>query len=387
VNLTSQPGDGALPVDGRRPGQSQLGVESVEPRPGAVLTEVEDLTKLFPHRRTFFETLRRAPRRYLRAVDGVSITIRKGESVGLAGESGSGKSVTADLVARLQSPSSGTIRFGGHDVTRSFPPGIEEQFRRSIGMVFQDPYDSLNPRMRVEAILAEPLEIHDVGTRDERRHRVHAMLERVHLSPASEYADKYPHELSGGERQRVAIGRALILDPLLLIADEPTTMLDVSVRSGLLNLIREMRSSGDLALLFISHDFSTLRYVCDRIVIMYLGRVVETGPIAEVLARRLHPYTRALCAAIPIPDPEVRRARVTTSLETAGAPEQGCPFEPRCPLRIDRCRTEMPPLVEVDAGHAIACHVVTQELRSSATAPLLVGPKGREPPAGDGSGM
>jgi peptide/nickel transport system ATP-binding protein len=278
--------------------------------------------------------------------------------VGLAGESGSGKSVTADLLAKLDTPTAGTICFRGIDITTGLPDHLEGDFRRSVGMVFQDPYDALNPRMRVGTLLSEPLDIQRLESPEERRERVLAMLERVHLVPASAYVAKYPHELSGGERQRVAIGRALMLDPELLIADEPTTMLDVSVRSGLLNLIRQARRESNLAILLISHDFSTLAYVCDRLVIMYLGQILEMGPTSHVLAKRLHPYTQTLCAAIPVADPSTNRKRIKTALDISVTPVAGCPFEPRCALREPRCREERPPLVELAPGHKVACHVV-----------------------------
>lgn len=322
------------------------------------LLEARGLTKTFAMRRTLAERARGEARSELRAVDGIDIEIRPGESVGLAGESGSGKSVTADMLARLDTPTSGSIKFRGVEITGSFPGRLEEEFRTSVGMVFQDPYDSLNPRMRVKSILSEPLDIHGIGDAAERQEKVDAMLERVHLLPTSTYRDKYPHELSGGERQRVAIGRALMLDPSLLIADEPTTMLDVSVRSGLLNLIRQARADTQLAILFISHDFSTLAYVCDRLVIMYLGQVLESGPTSEVLSRRLHPYTQTLCAAIPVADPTFKRERVRAKADITAAPLSGCPFEPRCGLSEPRCRDLRPPLVELAPGHNVACHVV-----------------------------
>lgn len=324
----------------------------------APIIEARALTKVFPIRRTMAQRVRGEARSDLRAVDGIDIQIKAGESVGLAGESGSGKSVTADMLALLDKPTSGTIRFRGVSVTEPVPDHLESAFRHRVGMVFQDPYDSLNPRMRVKAILAEPLDIHKIGTEESRHERVEAMLERVHLAPVSEYVDKYPHQLSGGERQRVAIGRALMLDPSLLIADEPTTMLDVSVRSGLLNLIRQTRSESNLAVLFISHDFSTLAYVCDRLVIMYLGQVLENGPTVDVLSRRWHPYTQALCAAIPVADPTHRRNRVQTRGDVTAPPDAGCPFEPRCAMREARCRETRPPLVELASGHSVACHVV-----------------------------
>lgn len=322
------------------------------------LLEARGLVRTFPLRRTLSDRMRGAPRPEVRAVDGVDIQIRAGEAVGLAGESGSGKSVTADMLARLDTPTSGTITFRGIDITETFPKGLEEEFRRSVGMVFQDPYDSLNPRMKVGSILSEPLDIHKIGTEQDRRSRVEEMLGRVHLVPTSAYLEKYPHELSGGERQRVAIGRALMLDPVLLIADEPTTMLDVSVRSGLLNLIRREREENDLSILFISHDFSTLAYVCERLVIMYHGQVLESGPTAEVLSNQLHPYTQTLCAAIPVADPEHVRERVKAKAELGNVPDRGCPFEPRCHLREARCREQRPELVDLEPNHSVACHVV-----------------------------
>ena len=331
------------------------------------LIEADHLVKRFAVRRTFVDVFRRVSKSTIRAVEGFDLVIHPGESIGLAGESGSGKSVTAEMIARLQPPSSGTVRFRGVDVTGRLDSKAETEFRRAVSMVFQDPYDSLNPRMKVEAILMEPLAIHKVGTPDERRRRVEAMLNRVRLVPAADYVDKHPHELSGGERQRVAIGRALMLEPALLIADEPTTMLDVSVRSGLLNLIREIRSESNLSILFISHDFSTLSYVCERIVIMYRGHIVETGPTRTVLAEQKHPYTQALCAAIPIPDPEYKRRRVSSGLLVSAEREsKGCPFAARCPYQDDLCWVEMPPLVGHGDSHSVACHFVSGAIGSKA---------------------
>jgi peptide/nickel transport system ATP-binding protein len=333
------------------------------PPAGEPLVVADELVKWFTLRRGFADIFKRVPSKAIRAVAGFNLSIYPGESVGLAGESGSGKSVTAEMIARLQPPTSGRIRFRGLDVTGHVTTEVESDFRRTISMVSQDPYDSLNPRMRVGTILTEPLAIHRIGDSSERGERVEAMLERVRLVPASAYINKHPHELSGGERQRVAIGRALMLGPSLLIADEPTTMLDVSVRSGLLNLIRDIRASSSLAILFISHDFSTLSYVCDRLIIMYRGRVVETGPTMAVLSDQLHPYTQALCAAIPVPNPENKRSRVPrVFVESDEKSSAGCPFAPRCPLQEEICWVEMPPLLEHGRGQAVACHVVSRHL-------------------------
>ena len=347
--------DADTPVPGQNGANGGMDRWGSEP-----LIEADRLFKRFAVRRSFMDIFSRVPKSTIRAVEGFDLVIHPGESVGLAGESGSGKSVTAEMIVRLQPPSSGTVRFRGVDVTGRLASKAETEFRRAVSMVFQDPYDSLNPRMKVEAILTEPLAIHKVGTPNERRQRVEAMLDRVRLVPASEYIDKHPHELSGGERQRVAIGRALMLEPALLIADEPTTMLDVSVRSGLLNLIRDIRNESNLSILFISHDFSTLSYVCERIVIMYRGRVVETGPTKAVLSEQKHPYTQALCAAIPIPDPEHKRRRVSSGMLVSDEREsKGCPFAPRCPFQDDLCWVEMPPVLIHGEGHAVACHFVS----------------------------
>ena len=323
-----------------------------------ILLETRSLSKWFPRRRTLVEILTRRDRDYLRAVDRVSIAIRAGEALGLAGESGSGKTVTAEVVAGLQQPTSGSVLFKGAPMTGRIPRTRSARFRRSVSMVFQDPFDSLNPQKRVGKLVAEPLEIHKVGTDTERQRRVMDTLERVRLVPADGFVSKYPFELSGGERQRVAIARALILDPELLIADEPTTMLDVSVRAGILNLIRDLQKSTRMSLLFISHDFTTLSYVCDRIAIMYLGHLVEVGPAKRVMAERFHPYTKALASAIPVADPGVKRERVRLSIDESGtATRDGCPFAARCPQRMEICDSVRPEPVNVEPTHWVACHL------------------------------
>lgn len=317
------------------------------------------LRKQYPLRRSLLDVVRRREPEYVHAVKGVDLAIRHGEVLGLAGESGSGKTVTAEMIARLQPPTDGTIEFLGQDITSARGDELHD-FRRRASMVFQDPYDSLNARTKVRDVVSEPLRIQRIGTRNEREQRVLNALEQVHLSPPEYYWDSYPHELSGGERQRVSVARALILDPILLIADEPTTMLDVSVRAGLLNLLKEMTEHLSLSMLFISHDFSTLSYLSDRIAIMYLGHVVERGPARSVLSERLHPYTQALESAIPRIDPDAQRQRVTTSIDTGAPSEHGCPFAPRCPERMPLCDDVMPPLLPVQDDHAVACHLYTE---------------------------
>jgi len=287
----------------------------------------------------------------VRAVDGVSLTVRRGETVGLVGESGCGKSTFARAVARLEEPTSGRVLFEGRDVARA---GKEELFnlRREVQIIFQDPYSSLNPRMTVGEIVREPLLVHRVGTKQEQVQRVLDLLSTVGLS--ADAAGRYPHEFSGGQRQRIGIARALSLEPKLVIADEPVSALDISVQSQVLNLMVRLQRERDLTYLFISHDLSVVKHVSDRIAIMYLGRIVETGRTEQVFREPAHPYTRALLAAIPTPDPRRRRAFVPVQGETpsAVAPPPGCPFHPRCPFAIDACREVVPPLEPVSSRTA-----------------------------------
>jgi oligopeptide/dipeptide ABC transporter ATP-binding protein len=328
----------------------------VNPAGGEVLLRVEGLHKQYARRRGLLGVLRGAKRDEIRAVDNLGFEVYQGEVVGLAGESGSGKSVTAELVAALQAPTRGRVIFEGKDIARHTKRERRE-FRRRVSMVFQDPYDALNPRMQVRDSVGEPLQIHRIGTDRERKLAVLEVLERVGLRPPARYANAYPHQLSGGERQRAAVARALITRPKLLIADEPTTMLDVSVRTGLLNLLKDMTRGEELAMLFISHDFTTLSYLCDRIVIIYLGRVAEVGPARDVLTEGLHPYTQVLSAAIPVPDPEFGRERVRGSLDTSDPSPAGCLFAPRCPYRMDRCTRQIPHLMPQANDRSVACYL------------------------------
>ncbi|HET8754535.1 MAG TPA: ABC transporter ATP-binding protein [Solirubrobacteraceae bacterium] len=297
--------------------------------------------------------------RELVAVDDVSFTVGEGETLGIVGESGSGKSVTAEMIMRLQAPTEGRITYGGADIHQLSGDDLRA-YRRAVQIVFQNPYDALNPTKRIWRSVAEPLAIHKVCPPEEHRERVTRVLAEVGLAPAESYLDRYPHELSGGEVQRVAIGRALVLDPELIVADEPTSMLDVSVRAGVLNLLRDLRQRRGLSMVFISHDFSTIRYVCDRTAVMQAGEIVEIGPTREVIDNRRHPYSKALIAALPIPGDGLQRKRVILSGRrhdpTSDWP--GCRYAGRCPLAEEQCQTTRPRLVEVSSGHSVACHVV-----------------------------
>jgi peptide/nickel transport system ATP-binding protein len=323
------------------------------------LLEVDDLVVRYPVPRGLVGALTGRPRAAVRAVDGVTLWVGEGELLALVGESGCGKTTTAQAVLRLVDPVSGAIRFDGRDIT-SLGARALRPLRRRIQIVYQDPYESLDPRLRVRDAVEEPLLIHGLGgSRAERAERVLEALQRVELSPPELFADRYPHELSGGQRQRVAIAAGLVLEPQLLVADEPVSMLDVSVRAGVLQLLDGLRRSG-LSILMITHDLSTAARFADRIAVMYLGRIVEQGPAAEVVRNPQHPYTKALLSVVPRRDPREQRRPQILRGETPDAVRipTGCRFHPRCPLAVDVCRVEDPRLERPGAaaeGHEAAC--------------------------------
>jgi peptide/nickel transport system ATP-binding protein len=321
--------------------------------------KVENLKKWFPVRMGFWETLVSRRQLFVRAVDGVSFEVKKAEIFGLAGESGSGKTTTGRLVLKLVDPTGGRIFFQGKDLSTLSEKGMKP-IRRKMQIVFQDPYESLNPRMTIADIMAEPLRIQKVGSEEEIEKRVHQALENVQLVPPEEFLFRFPHELSGGQRQRVATGRALVLDPVFIVADEPVSMLDVSIRAEVLNLMVDLVRKFSVSFLYITHDLALARHICDRIAVMYLGKIMEKGTAEQVILESLHPYTRALISAVPVPDPESARVEVVIKGEIPSPinPPSGCRFHTRCPEYIGEiCRTKEPQLVDVGNGHMVACHL------------------------------
>jgi peptide/nickel transport system ATP-binding protein len=315
--------------------------------------EVRSLTKRF----ATGNALRRA---HVHAVDDVSFELHPGRITALVGESGSGKSTVARLLARLHDPTAGSVLFEGSDVSRVRRRDDVLRYRAQVQMIFQDPFGSLNPVKTIRHHIARPLRIHKIVPRDRIEERVYELLRTVGLVPPEDVAAKYPHELSGGQRQRVAIARALAVEPKIVLADEPTSMLDVSIRIGILNLMLRLRDERQIAFLYVTHDLASARYVADDILVMYAGQIVERGPIEEVLANPLHPYTRLLLAAVPDPDAnlqaehiEIRKGRASAAID----PGEGCRFVSRCPLAIGVCSRVTPPLVEARPQQSARCHV------------------------------
>lgn len=322
-----------------------------------ILVDIQNIKKWYPVQKSIIDQVLAGHIDYIRAVDGVSFQIKKGEAFGLAGESGSGKSTIGRLAIGLETPTEGKAIFDGIDLA-SLPKEELRQMRRRMQVIFQDPMASLNPRLTLGDAVMEGLTIHFPEKKAKHREMVLSIFEKVGLTPPMFFFNKYPHQISGGQRQRVVIARALVTMPDLILADEPIAMADVSVRALLLDLMVQLKNELDLTYLFITHDLATAKYICDRVGILYLGRMAEMGELKEIYAHPLHPYTRALLAAIPIPDPEQRRTEVMPEGEIPNPinPPSGCRFHPRCPIAKERCSIEEPELRELRPGHTVACH-------------------------------
>jgi peptide/nickel transport system ATP-binding protein len=320
------------------------------------LVKVQGLRKWFPVKHSLFEIMHARADGFVKAVDDVSFEIDKGSVFVLAGESGSGKTTVARLILRAIEPDGGSVLFDNMDVTK-FDDKELKKFRINAQMVHQDPYASIDPRMRILEIVMEPLTVHKIGSRKEQEERVMKALEEVRLEPVGDIAYRYPHMLSGGQRQRVALARALVMKPRFIVADEPVSMLDISIRAEILELMQNLQKRHEITYLYITHDLSTARYVGKDIAIMYLGKIVEKGPIDKVLLNPLHPYTQALIDAISEPDPNNRFVEKKVRIKTETGTEvmhAGCNFEPRCPHAMDVCKQE-PKLLEVEDSHYVSC--------------------------------
>ena len=320
------------------------------------LVEVRDLKKYFPITRGL---LIQREVGQVRAVDGLTFDIEDGETLGLVGESGCGKSTTGRTILQLHRATSGQVLFEGAELTEMRGDKLRLA-RRNFQMIFQDPYAPLNPRLTVESIIAEPLEVHNMGNRKERHERVKELMELVGLNPSLN--NRYPHEFSGGQRQRIGVARALALNPKFIVADEPISALDVSIQAQVVNLLEELQQKLGLTYLFIAHDLSMVRHIADRTAVMYLGKIVELASRDELYNNPLHPYTQALLSAVPIPDPKKERKRqriiLTGDVPSPASPPTGCNFNPRCPVAIDICSEVDPEWREIKDGHWVACHVV-----------------------------
>lgn len=342
------------PLDKKdEPSAPQMGADEV--------LRVENIRKWYPLRRGFMETLFSKSELNVKAVDLVSFSLGKGEIFALAGESGSGKTTLGKVLLRLVDPTSGSIFFQGKDITKLTQRELKP-LRREMQIIFQDPFESLNPRMIIKEIVAEPLRVQKVAKSEEEvEERVKQVLTEVEIVPPEEFLYRFPHELSGGQRQRVAVARAFILNPSFVVADEPVSMLDVSIRAEVVNLMIEMVKKHSASIIFISHDLALAKHIADRVAVMYLGKMMEVSTSDKVVDGPLHPYTQALIAAVPIPDPEIKRTRNVISGEIPSPvdPPSGCRFRTRCPYAHERCSIEEPPLIEAEKDHFVACHLYT----------------------------
>ncbi|PLR91590.1 ABC transporter ATP-binding protein [Bacillus sp. T33-2] len=317
------------------------------------LLDVKNIKKYYPVKKSFFNR----SREWVKAVDDVSFTVDEGETLGIVGESGCGKSTLGRNILRLQKPTGGQVIYRDTDIT-NYRESQLRHIRREMQIVFQDPYASLNPKHKVSEIVGEPLRVHRQGSRGERRDRVQSLLEKVGLD--RNHISRYPHEFSGGQRQRIGIARALALNPRLIVCDEPISALDVSVQSQVINLLQDLQEELGLTYLFISHDLSVIRHICNRVAVMYLGKIVELGSTEEIYLAPAHPYTQALLSAIPLPNPlqQRKRARIILQGDVPNPinPPSGCRFHTRCPLATDLCKQEEPKFEEKKPGRWVACH-------------------------------
>ncbi len=323
-----------------------------------VIFDVVNLRKYFEMSGGFLSSLMSKESMFVHAVDDISFQIKKGKILGLVGESGCGKTTAGRLLVRLEDPTSGHMFFQGEDIADKKGNELKD-FRRKVQMIFQDPYESLNPRFTVFGTVVEPLLVHGVGeSYEEREDMVAKALEYAELKPSSEYMGRYPHELSGGQRQRVAIARTLALRPEFIVADEPVSMLDVSIRAGIMNLMLGLKERYNIPFMFVTHDLSVSRYMSDHIAVMYLGNIVEYAPAETIIHNSFHPYTRALLSAVPIPDPGMERGRteIKGDLPSALNIPSGCSFHPRCLYAKDVCKEKKPAVKEIETGHFIQCH-------------------------------